>query len=122
LDRKQIVLQAAGVQRYGTECDQIYSLKIDKSVDDKTALRRLSTGLGACTCAYWFPDGETSIHASTFASVTQKQLVNSCPTKKCQSPESKTDPLLKKLCNTSYTWDLFPGKSIHLIKITQRQS
>lgn len=115
LDSKRIVLQAAGLQRYATKCDQIYSLRIDEPVDEQTGLKRLSSGLGACTCAYWFPDGETSIHASTFASVRANHLTDTCPPKKCQTPQAETDPLLKRLCNTSYTWDLHPDYDIYKI-------
>lgn len=97
-DNNFIVLQAAGDERYGTKCDQIYALQINQPVDEQTSLRRLSSGLGTCTCAYWFPDGKTSIHASTFASVTKEDLANTCPPKKCQSEQAKSDPLLKKLC------------------------
>ncbi|TKR59931.1 hypothetical protein L596_029537 [Steinernema carpocapsae] len=112
-DDQSIVLQAAGSSRYGTTCDQIYRLELNPTPTPSTPLSRLSTGLGACTCAYFHPDGETTIHASTFLSATfDKHTGNSCPPKKCQSKEAQTDNVLKKLCNTSYVWDLFPDYDI----------
>ncbi|KAI6207855.1 hypothetical protein M3Y96_00053100 [Aphelenchoides besseyi] len=114
-DGKSMVFQAAGQERYGTQCDQIYTLPIDQEVKSDTLIQRLSTGLGVCTCSFLFPDGKTSIHASTFAAVRPDQLPNSCPIKKCQSPEAKSDPILKNLCNTSYTWDIFPDYDIYKV-------
>lgn len=35
-----------------------------------------------------------------------------CPPKKCGNPDTITDPILKKLCNTSYTWDIVPDYDI----------
>uniref|UniRef100_A0A914DKE9 WD40-like protein n=1 Tax=Acrobeloides nanus TaxID=290746 RepID=A0A914DKE9_9BILA len=108
-----IVLQAAGLERYGTSCDQIYRLAFTPTPTNETILQRLSTGLGVCTCSYLFPDGKHSIHAATFkyANFTPGKL-DTCPPKKCASEEAKTDPILKELCNTSYTWDLFPQYDI----------
>ncbi|KAI6225867.1 hypothetical protein M3Y95_00742400 [Aphelenchoides besseyi] len=114
-DGKSMVFQAAGQERYGTQCDQIYTLLIDQEVKSDTPIQRLSTGLGVCTCSFLFPDGKTSIHASTFAAVRPDQLPNSCPIKKCQSPEAKSDPILRNLCNTSYTWDIFPDYDIYKV-------
>uniref|UniRef100_A0A1I7Y8N0 DPPIV_N domain-containing protein n=1 Tax=Steinernema glaseri TaxID=37863 RepID=A0A1I7Y8N0_9BILA len=112
-DDQSIVLQATGQGRYGTTCDQIYRLELYPTPSADTPLRRLSTGLGACTCAYFHPDGETTIHAATFLNATlDKHTGNSCPPKRCHSEESKTNPVLKRLCNTSYVWDLFPDYDI----------
>uniref|UniRef100_A0A915EIR8 Uncharacterized protein n=1 Tax=Ditylenchus dipsaci TaxID=166011 RepID=A0A915EIR8_9BILA len=117
-DDQSIVLQAAGVDRYGTECDQIYRADFTNGRPaPSTLLQRLSTGIGACTCSYFFPDNLHSIHASTFASQFDNitDISRTCPAKKCVSEQAKTDPLLKKLCNTSYTWDLFPGYDIYKV-------
>jgi hypothetical protein len=114
-DSKSIVMQAAGLERYGTKCDQIYTLPLDRPVDKYTQLQRLSSGLGACTCSYFLPNKDFSIHASTFASVTKENLMDTCPQKKCQTQQAKIDPLLRRLCNTSYTWDLFPDYDIYLV-------
>ncbi|CAD5206821.1 unnamed protein product [Bursaphelenchus okinawaensis] len=112
---KNILFQAMGKERYGTLCDQIYKLNIEKLVDENTHLQRISTGLGACTCSYFFPDDQTYIYASTFAAVKPDHLENTCPPKKCQSSEATTDPILKKLCNTSYTWDIVPDYDIYKV-------
>lgn len=55
------------------------------------------------------------IYASTFASINPKDLSKTCPPKKCQSPEAKSDSILAKLCNTSYTWDIFPDYDIYKV-------
>ena len=48
--------------REGYPCDQIYSMKIDGSDN-----RRISTGTGRTTCAYFYPDGKDLLFASTHA-------------------------------------------------------
>lgn len=37
--------------------------------------------------------------------------------KKCSkgNPALKTDPILSQLCNTSYTWDIYPEYDIYLV-------
>ncbi|KAI1709070.1 WD40-like beta propeller repeat domain-containing protein [Ditylenchus destructor] len=115
---ESIVLQATGMDRYGTQCDQIYRADFVTTMPQKdTLLQRLSTGLGACTCSYFFPDGKHSIHATTFADnlLNLTDVTKTCPPKKCSSEAAKTDPVLKKLCNTSYTWDLFPAYDIYKV-------
>jgi TolB protein len=42
------------------ECDQIFSMNVQGR-----DLRLLSTGLGRCTCSYFFPDGRHYLYAST---------------------------------------------------------
>jgi TolB protein len=44
-------------------CDQIFTMAADGS-----ARRRVSNGEGKTTCAYFFPDGERVVYASTFRS------------------------------------------------------
>ncbi|KAE9551787.1 hypothetical protein FO519_004991, partial [Halicephalobus sp. NKZ332] len=109
--RNSIVFQAAGLDAYGTSCDQIYNLNFDVYPKKEDFLpRRLSTGLGSCTCSYFFPDDEEAIFASTFLSANLTKInddkLGTCEEKKCQSNEAEIDPVLKQLCNTSYTWDL----------------
>ncbi|KHJ83537.1 WD40-like protein, partial [Oesophagostomum dentatum] len=41
-----------------------------------------------------------------------KDVSKTCPQKKCQNLSAITDPVLKKLCNTSYTWDIVPDYDI----------
>jgi TolB protein len=44
----------------GVPCDQIYVMEIDG-----TDVRRVSTGEGRTTCAYFFPSGQRIVYAST---------------------------------------------------------
>uniref|UniRef100_A0A7E4VKW8 DPPIV_N domain-containing protein n=1 Tax=Panagrellus redivivus TaxID=6233 RepID=A0A7E4VKW8_PANRE len=112
------VFQAAGLEEYGTACDQIYRQDFDRTSQTtvKSPPQRLSTGLGSCTCSYFFPDDTHAIYASTFLNIDPAKIndpkIGTCDPKKCQSQQAKTDPILKSLCNTSYTWDLHPGYDI----------
>ncbi|KAJ1371506.1 hypothetical protein KIN20_033471 [Parelaphostrongylus tenuis] len=49
----------------------------------------------------------TFVNVSSFSDVSK-----TCPKKKCQNPASITDPVIKHLCNTSYTWDVFSDYDI----------
>uniref|UniRef100_A0AC34QXR9 Uncharacterized protein n=1 Tax=Panagrolaimus sp. JU765 TaxID=591449 RepID=A0AC34QXR9_9BILA len=97
-----IVFQAAGKEAYGTACDQIYRLDFDPQNYDQSN--------------YLFPDDKTAIYASTFLAADLGKIndatIGTCAEKKCQSKQAVTDPVLKKLCNTSYTWDLHPSYDI----------
>ncbi|KAM3722258.1 Tol-Pal system protein TolB [Dirofilaria immitis] len=112
-DGNWLTFQASGIQEYGTSCDQIY--KLDLTIPpEKQIPQRISTGIGVCTCSYFYPDNRHMIYAGTFqhANFTSSVNIESCPTKTCQTERAKTDPLLRHLCNTSYTWDLFPEYDI----------
>uniref|UniRef100_A0A183GMP0 Biopolymer transporter Tol n=1 Tax=Heligmosomoides polygyrus TaxID=6339 RepID=A0A183GMP0_HELPZ len=115
-DDTKLTLQATG---YGTACDQIYEL--DLNIDPrKQTLRRTSTGLGGTTCSFFFKeaDNDHRLYAGDFWALNYTILTNltdTCPKKKCQNPESITDPVLKKLCNTSYTWDVVPNYDIFMV-------
>ncbi|VBB27600.1 unnamed protein product [Acanthocheilonema viteae] len=112
-DGKWLTFQATGIPEYGTSCDQIY--KLDLTVPpEKQFPQRISTGIGACTCSYFYPDNRHMIYAGTFqhANFTSSMNIESCPMKTCQTQRAKTDPRLRHLCNTSYTWDLFPEYDI----------
>ncbi len=85
--------------------------------------KRLSTGLGVCTCSYFFPDNRHVLYAGTFQAVQFNSSINTCPDKKCKSAAVDTDSVLAGLCkrdqrsaifsgNTSYTWDIFPDFDI----------
>jgi len=56
-DSKALVFQST---RDGHELDQIYTIGLDGS-----AMRRVSPGPGRTTCAFYFPDGETLVYATT---------------------------------------------------------
>src|SRR5919107_83600 len=47
-------------KREGRQCDQIYTMRADGS-----DVRMGSTGAGATTCSYIFPDGKRILYAST---------------------------------------------------------
>uniref|UniRef100_A0A914Z663 Uncharacterized protein n=1 Tax=Panagrolaimus superbus TaxID=310955 RepID=A0A914Z663_9BILA len=112
-----IVYQAAGGD-YGSQCDGIYRLNYNPDSEDITP-QRLSTGLGSCTCSYLMPDDKRAIFASTFLEANPAKIsdpkLGTCNEKKCQSQQAQTDPILKQLCNTSYTWDLHPSYDIFLV-------
>ncbi|EJW85747.1 hypothetical protein WUBG_03340 [Wuchereria bancrofti] len=112
-DGNWLTFQAAGVSEYGTSCDQIYKLDLTVPLE-KQIPQRISSGIGACTCSYFYPDNRHMIYAGTFqhANFTPSVNIESCPIKTCQTQRAKTDPHLKHLCNTSYTWDLFPEYDI----------
>ncbi|VDM37420.1 unnamed protein product [Toxocara canis] len=112
-DGKWLTFQAAGIDEYGTVCDQIYMIDLTLPSGEQIP-HRISTGLGACTCSYFYPDNRHLIYAGTFQSAefNSNVTLESCPQKTCKSKRAKTDPVLRKLCNTSYTWDLFSGFDI----------
>ncbi|KAK6022678.1 WD40-like protein, partial [Ostertagia ostertagi] len=114
-DDSKLTLQATG---YGTACDQIYELDLNKDPRDQI-MRRISTGLGTTTCSFFYkePDNDRRLYAGNFWALnatTFKNIRNTCPAKKCANPATITDPVLKQLCNTSYTWDVFPDYDIFL--------
>lgn len=56
-DGKRLIFQST---RDGYTADQIYTMNVDGS-----DLRRVSTGKGRCTCAYFFPDRKRILYSST---------------------------------------------------------
>jgi TolB protein len=56
-DGQDLIFQST---RDGVECDQIYTMRADGS-----GLRRLSSGEGRTTCAYFTPDKKHIVYAST---------------------------------------------------------
>jgi Tol biopolymer transport system component len=56
-DGTKLIFQAT---RNGFQCDQIFIMKSDGS-----GVRRVSTGEGQTTCAYFFPDGRRILYSST---------------------------------------------------------
>ncbi|CAG9533954.1 unnamed protein product [Cercopithifilaria johnstoni] len=112
-DGNWLTFQASGIPEYGTSCDQIYKLDLT-ILPEKQVPQRISTGIGTCTCSYFYPDNRHMIYAGTFqrANFTSSINIDSCPTKTCQTQRAKSDPRLRHLCNTTYTWDLFPEYDI----------
>lgn len=66
----QLILQAT---RDGWPCDQIYTLNL--AAPDPAPMKKVSTGKGRTTCAYYFPDGKRIVYASTHG------IGNDCPPK-----------------------------------------
>ncbi|EPB79528.1 WD40-like protein [Ancylostoma ceylanicum] len=110
-DDNYLTLQATG---YGLNCDQIYRLDLNGPANQ--TLHRLSTGIGSCTCSFFYPNNRDVLYAGNFhkTKMTTRRGSNdpSCPAKKCQSPEAERDPELRQLCNTSYTWDIYADYDI----------
>ncbi|TMS34224.1 hypothetical protein L596_001858 [Steinernema carpocapsae] len=113
-DDKYITFQATGA-KYGTQCDQIYQLDLSKDPKDDRNIRRISTGLGSTTCSYFYGNNKDSLYAGNFHKERAIKMLdqdvnvttyNTCPQKKCQQKFSPDDPL-GKLCNHSYTWDIY---------------
>ncbi|VDO52482.1 unnamed protein product [Haemonchus placei] len=116
-DDSKLTLQASG---YGTTCDQIYEL--DLNVDPrKQIMKRTSTGLGGTTCSFFYdePDNNHRLYAGDFwalnGTVRMADITNTCPPKKCANRTSIKDPVLRQLCNTTYTWDIYPTFDIFMV-------
>jgi Tol biopolymer transport system component len=56
-DGARLIFQSS---REGRGCDQEYVMRLDG-----TAVQRVSTGAGAVTCGYFFPDGSKILYSST---------------------------------------------------------
>jgi len=56
-DGKKLIFQAT---RDGSQCDQIFVMNVDGS-----DVRRVTTGKGQTTCAYFFPGDESILYSST---------------------------------------------------------
>jgi TolB protein len=87
-DEKHLSFQARGPGN--GNCDQIYTMTLDgKNV------KRISTGYGRTTCAYYYPTGNQILYASTHESYN-----SACP------PE----PDMSK----GYVWPIYKGFDIHI--------
>lgn len=91
-DGKTIVFQAVP---HGKENYQIYSMRLDEGLPVM-----VSTGKGACTCAFFRPDGKKIIFASSHEDPDLEQKVDSSvDTQKTQTG--------------NYKWDLTPYMNIY---------
>jgi Tol biopolymer transport system component len=89
-DGKSLSLQS----RQGSEgCDRIYTMN---PFDERPALKPVSSGKGATTCAHWMPDNEHIIYASTHLGG------DACPPKPDMSQ--------------GYVWALYPSYDIFKVK------
>ncbi len=87
-DEKHLVFQARG--KGNGICDQIYTMTLDgKNV------KRISTGYGRTTCAYYFPSGDKILFSST-----HEMYGGECP------PEPDR--------SKGYVWPLYKGYDIHI--------
>ncbi len=57
-DGRSLIFQS---KRDGRACDQIYTMRVDEGAE----ARMVSTGGGATTCSYFFPNGKRILYAST---------------------------------------------------------
>ncbi|HMG33598.1 MAG TPA: hypothetical protein VKM94_06655 [Blastocatellia bacterium] len=83
-DGKKLIFQST---RDGYPCDQIYEMNIDGS-----DLKRVSTGKGRTTCAFFFPNGKRIIYSSTHLAAAD------CPPKPDYS--------------RGYVWAVYPSYDI----------
>ncbi|PID69254.1 MAG: hypothetical protein CR989_02645 [Flavobacteriales bacterium] len=63
-DDKQIVFQSNN-KNWGVQCDQMFLMNADETLDSLISPPMLSTGLGRTTCSYFLPDNKHIIYAST---------------------------------------------------------
>jgi Tol biopolymer transport system component len=88
-DGQSIVFQAT---RPPYDCDQIFTMKADGS-----DIRLLSTGKGRTTCAFFFPDGERFLYASTHLG-----------DEACPPPPDRS---------RGYVWSLYPDYDIFAARL-----
>uniref|UniRef100_A0A7E4VIH2 T9SS type A sorting domain-containing protein n=1 Tax=Panagrellus redivivus TaxID=6233 RepID=A0A7E4VIH2_PANRE len=119
-DDNLLTLQATGSNYYGTGCDQIYQLDLCKD-PTTTDPRKMSTGVGATTCSFIYPDNRQSLYAGTFRSTKINQSAihdASCPTKLCDHTGTLylNNATVKEVCDhAAYTWDIYPEYDIYLV-------
>ncbi len=88
-DGNTIIFQAVPM---GEKHYQIYTMQIDERIP-----RRVSTGKGACTCAFFRPDGEKIIFASSH-----------------EDPNPIAEEISQRTTQTgNYKWDLTPYMNIY---------
>ena len=86
-----VVFQATNPD-WGDECDQIYTISINREAEDLMVTDKpqlISTGLGRTTCSYFMPGDSTIIYASTHLGA------DACPPK----PEKREDG--------KYVWPIY---------------
>ncbi len=91
-DEQHLVFQST---RDGNECDQIYRMKIPE-VGQVPTIERVSSGKGRTTCAYFLPDGQRILYASTYAAADD-----------CLPPPDRSH---------GYVWKLYPEFDIYTAK------
>ncbi|MCT4629349.1 hypothetical protein [Winogradskyella sp.] len=66
-DDKQLVFQSNN-KKWGVNCDQMFLMNADETLNDSIAPPMVSTGKGRTTCSYFLPDNKHVIYASTHLS------------------------------------------------------
>ncbi|KAI6218291.1 hypothetical protein M3Y95_01174400 [Aphelenchoides besseyi] len=119
-DDSKLTYQASG-HHYGTDCDQIYELDLTLP-PESTIPRRLSSGLGVCTCSFFTNDNLNRIYAGTFVQSSPNKTdfsQSTCPIKQCdpKNPKLQDDKKLQELCGRkgAYIWDIYPDYDIFLV-------
>lgn len=92
-DDEQIVFQSNN-KDWGVECDQMFIMNKNQVFDHSTP-KIISTGQGRTTCAYFLPDNEHFVYASTH------QKDENCP----PTPERN---------DGKYVWPIYSGYDIYL--------
>ena len=93
-DGSKLSLQVTNPE-IGAECDQIYMLDLNNSSFSKEDLKLISTGMGRTTCAFFTPDGQHIIYASTH------RANKDCP----KPPAPRSDG--------KYIWAIYPEFDIY---------
>lgn len=93
-DGSKLIMQVTN-PKIGAECDQIYLLELNKTHYNVNDLKLISTGKGRTTCAFFMPDGEHVIYASTHESN------EACPPKPTPRSDGK------------YVWPIYPEFDIY---------
>jgi len=83
---------------WGLQCDQIFELDIAIALENKAEYKpaMISTGKGRTTCAYYMPDGDHILYASTH------EGGDDCP----PEPEPRKDG--------KYLWSIYPSYDIYV--------
>ena len=63
-DDSKLVFQAKN-EKWGVECDQIYTMTLNEDLSNGKIPQMASTGYGRTTCSYFMPGDTTIIYAST---------------------------------------------------------
>ncbi|KAI6179328.1 hypothetical protein M3Y98_00598600 [Aphelenchoides besseyi] len=120
---KQLTFSGANAEAYFryTISQVIYELDLTLPPESTTP-RRLSSGLGVCTCSFFTNDNKHRIYAGTFVQSTTNKTdfsQSTCPIKQCdpKNPRLQGDKKLQELCDRkgAYIWDLFPDYDIFLV-------
>ncbi len=63
-DGKMLTFQS-NYAKWGLDCDQIFTARVNDFIDSQYIPQKISTGLGRTTCSYFMPNGKEILFAST---------------------------------------------------------